>query len=44
VDEQDVVDQVEVLEEDGAHEAVEVAAGYKAVTFGNGGHRHTLSF
>jgi hypothetical protein len=33
VDEQDVVDQVQVLEQDGANQAVEVAAGNETVSF-----------
>jgi hypothetical protein len=39
MDEQDVIDQVQVLEQDGANQAVEVAAGNEAVALGNGGHR-----
>ena len=41
MDEQDVVDQVQVLEEDGAYEAIEIAAGDEAVTLGNGRHWQT---
>ena len=33
MDEQDVVDQVEVLEQHGAHQAVEVAARHQAEFF-----------
>jgi hypothetical protein len=41
VDEQDLVDEIHVLEEDGAHEAIEIAAGNEAVTLKYGGHRQT---
>jgi hypothetical protein len=44
VDEQDVVDQVQVLEQDGADQAVEIAAGDKAVALGTADIGFTLSF
>jgi hypothetical protein len=44
MDEQDVVDHVQVPEQDGTDQAVEVAAGDEAVALGSSRHGFTLSF
>jgi hypothetical protein len=44
MDEQDVIDQVQVLEQDGADQAIEVTAGNEAEALGNGRHGFPFHF